>query len=310
VTTTPKPRWFQFSLRTLLVVFTVFCGPGGWIAYERQNAKQGAQSKKTLESLGGKFEFDARRPVRPRWLRAILGDNRYADAVAFTLSPEHSRDQMLLVRTGRRYLGRNPVQPSGESIAGLAHFPRLKTVDLDWTMMDDRALADLAAAAELVDLSLTGTKISDSGLRHLRHLEKLEKLRLGQTMISDAGLEHLSKLVKLRELDLSQTAVTDLGLASLKGLPELEVLNLSGTLIQGPGLAHVERLTRLHTLNLQTTGVGSAELKRLARMRNLKVLYLYGTKFSKAERNELRRPFRPARSITEKANQRVGLPLP
>ena len=31
----PKRRWYQFSLKTLLVVMTLLCvGPGGYVAYE------------------------------------------------------------------------------------------------------------------------------------------------------------------------------------------------------------------------------------------------------------------------------------
>jgi hypothetical protein len=48
-----KRRWFQFSLRSLLIGVTIFCLVGGWLGRELFIARQRLDTLKWLESQGG-----------------------------------------------------------------------------------------------------------------------------------------------------------------------------------------------------------------------------------------------------------------
>jgi hypothetical protein len=48
-----KRRWFQFSLRTLLIVITAYCVFGGWIGHETAIARQREAVRKWIERQGG-----------------------------------------------------------------------------------------------------------------------------------------------------------------------------------------------------------------------------------------------------------------
>src|SRR6185369_13064431 len=74
MTARPKRRWYQFSLKTLLVVLTLLClGPGGYVVYEHGRARAQKGAVEAIEKLGGKVRYD---PVRWPALRQILrGDS-------------------------------------------------------------------------------------------------------------------------------------------------------------------------------------------------------------------------------------------
>jgi hypothetical protein len=49
----PKLRWFQFSLRTLLVFVTLCAIPCSWLAVKMQQAKRQREAVVAIEKLGG-----------------------------------------------------------------------------------------------------------------------------------------------------------------------------------------------------------------------------------------------------------------
>ena len=71
-----KRRWFQFSLRSLLLAMLVFGCAFGWIAHERQRAWEGQQAVLAIEKAGGEISLK-QEGARPPWLAAILGDDSY-----------------------------------------------------------------------------------------------------------------------------------------------------------------------------------------------------------------------------------------
>src|SRR5208282_2405442 len=72
---TPKPklRWFQFSLRTLLVFVTLCAIPCSWLAIVVQQAKRERAAVATIEKLGGRVVWT--NPIGPVWLRSVLGND-------------------------------------------------------------------------------------------------------------------------------------------------------------------------------------------------------------------------------------------
>ena len=54
----PKLRWYQFSLRSLLLFF-LFCSvPFGWLGARMQNARRQRESVEAITKLGGCVVYD------------------------------------------------------------------------------------------------------------------------------------------------------------------------------------------------------------------------------------------------------------
>lgn len=184
--TKPKRRWFQYSLRTLLIVMTIIAVGLGWWSHK---ARQQREAVAALEKAGGLavYDFQERQldkpPYWPRWLIGILGIDYFADVTA----------------------------------AGSTEiFPALA--------MTNAALEPLGALPRLRALNLDTTQISDEGMQHLKRFHALEWLNLNSTQVTDAGLEQLKDLRGLKELNLTQTRVTDAGVKRLKqALPNCDI---------------------------------------------------------------------------------------
>jgi len=152
-TSEPKLRWFQFSLRTLLVFVTVCAIPCSWLAVRMREAerKQAERAKrlaaedklaKPIKDLGGMVWFKPQ--CVPNGDRVDLFDSEVTDAAL-----EHIR-----------------------------WWPDIKVLRLDQTQVTDAGLEHLKGLSQLQRLSLDGTQVTDAGLEHLKGLSQLQKLCL------------------------------------------------------------------------------------------------------------------------------------
>jgi hypothetical protein len=204
---TPKRRWFQFSVRALLVFVTLCAIPCSWIAVKLQQARRQREGVAAIEKLGGtvlydwqteldaKGQYNNQRPG-PKWLRTVLGDDFFQSVYA---------------------------------------------VDLTDTRVRDKDLGKLKGWSKLEELQIDGTRVTDAGLEHLKDLGRLRTLSLGLTGVTDAGLENLKGLNLLRMLSLDATHVTDTGLEHLKRLSQLEKLFLGDTRITDAGVKKLQQ---------------------------------------------------------------------
>jgi hypothetical protein len=62
---TPKRRWFQFRLRSLLVLVTIAAVACGLLVYQRRKI---AERREALASLGVRLENVTLQPARRLWL--------------------------------------------------------------------------------------------------------------------------------------------------------------------------------------------------------------------------------------------------
>lgn len=219
ITTPPKRRWFQFSLRMMLIVMTLLClGPGGYVAYEQSKAREQKRAVAAILKLGGSVDYDETVSVRPRLVRLILGDETFGNVNHVDLHPLiHDDAESGSVRK------KQPIVDG--DLKHLRSFPRLHYLSLDRCgQITDAGLADLAGISSLEEIYLGRTQITDAGLRHLAGLTGLEHLWLHDTQVSDAGLVQLTELTKLRRLYLHNTLVTPQGVRELqKALPNCRI---------------------------------------------------------------------------------------
>lgn len=142
--------------------------------------------------------------------------------------------------------------------------PKLWTIDLRNTPLENEHLSPLANLTDLGDLNLSGTLITD-----VPSLAKLEYLDLSGTAITD--LWPLTRLLNLRKLKLGKTFISDP--SPLENLTNLEKLDLSDTLITDVSL--LGNFKNLTALNLSDTAI--TDILPLANLRSLNALYLKNT---------------------------------
>jgi hypothetical protein len=201
-----RRRWFQYSLRTLLVVTTLCAIACSWLGVELQQARRQREAVVALEKLGGTVRYD--------W---------QFDTQGYGLPSPQPPGQPLL----RRLLGDD-------------FFQSAHAVYLNGTQVGDSGLENFKGMSQLDALFLNDTPVTGAGLEHLLGLGKLRRLHLSRTQVGDADLKHFEGMSQLEELYLDGTDVTDAGLLQLKGLNRLEVLFIGRTQVTDAGIEKLQ----------------------------------------------------------------------
>ena len=99
-----KLRWYQYRLRTLLLVVLLMSLPLSWLAVKMDRVKKERKAVAEIVTLGGRVEYDYQlqhrrlhsgvrnlrsmrdlpkpaKPPGPMWLRKVLGDDFFATVV-------------------------------------------------------------------------------------------------------------------------------------------------------------------------------------------------------------------------------------
>jgi hypothetical protein len=208
-----KRRWFQFSMRTLLIGVVIVAIPCAWLGRRIDEKRKERRAVETIRKLGGAVYYNyemetdfeppqdrhfSAEPYGSGWLRKILGDDFFSD-------------------------------PTVAMVAGD-----------DWS---DDDLACFEALPTLKSFRLgPALRITDVGLAHLENLTQLERLCLSSRGITDAALVHVKPMSKLRILLVTMSpSVGDGGLVHLKGLKQLKNLNVRGTAITIEAVAELQK---------------------------------------------------------------------
>jgi hypothetical protein len=239
-----RRRFWQFSLRTLLVLITVF---SLWLGLWVKDARRKKEALDAVLQMRGFVEYahqfpggkrgggkrnDKAEPTAPAWLRKSLGDEYFVRAVGLQFAEVPIRDEDLVhvgVLTDLEYL--SFLAGRGEKITcpGLAHLrnlTQLRSLDLLAHPITDDSLPLLEPLTQLEYVDLRSTRITDEGLKHLKLLKALRSVALSNNQISDAGLRYLKDLPNLKSLTLRYTKVTDEGLQDLQqALPNCRIIH-------------------------------------------------------------------------------------
>lgn len=262
---TSTRRWFQFSLRSFLIVVIAISAAMGLIARKRHYI---AERRRALEEPESRFRADRQQPGWRVWL---LGDDSPQYANSMCLMGDKVTDdtvKYLEDLTELRYLNLYSTKITAAGWVHLRKLTNLESFNFDGTLVTDEALACLGKLTLLRELELSNIDghtpwFTDQGLAHLKDMTRLEVLSLDDTDITDAGLAHLQSLKRLSKLSLCDTKVSDAGLVHLRSLINLEELNLSGTQITDAGLAELRGLASLKHLVVARTKVTEAGLREL-----------------------------------------------
>lgn len=262
----------QFSLRTLLVIVTVF---GVWLGRVVENARDQRIATESILQVRGQVKYDYQirgeiEPPGPKWLRRLIGDDYFCTVVeaTFDFEPPRADDHAL------RYINR------------LRH---LRSLDLQETQITDAGLAHLEGLDSLRRLNLERTAVTGAGLQHISRLRQLEWLCLRNARATNCGMA-LSQMTHLTHLDLTHTGVTDDDARHLRSLRKLRWLSLGGaTKITDASLITVGGLTELEWLSLGATQATDAGASHLCHLHTLTFLDTWGTRITAGAKQQLRR---------------------
>ena len=236
----PKRRWYQFSLRTLIVSVVIGGAVFGWIGMRmnqaRDNRERVAAVEKAVDEIGtprGEVESEYKQLRSATCLEELFDDPGSPD---------------------------DPVGVLNVSIVTLS--------GTDVTDADLEHLKEFTDLKQLALCSMFHFFISGSG----RSADDPPQL----FDVTDTGLEHLKSLTNLEDLGLADSKITDAGLEHLKGLTKLTSLSLRNTDVTDAGLEHVKELTNMRTLHLHETNVTAAGVRKLKQaLPNCKIVHDY-----------------------------------
>lgn len=166
----PKRRWFQFSLRTLLLLTTLSAVLLGiWTTYVAPYRAQ-RRAAAALQTLGA--DLYERPADGPAWIRTLVGEKDF-------------------VKVHECWIMFKPISDNDlQHLKALTKLQTLHLMDLD---ISDAGLAHLKGLTNLRILTLYKIQVTDAGLVHLKGLTNLHLLVVQETQVTDAGLADLKK---------------------------------------------------------------------------------------------------------------------
>lgn len=298
ITSGPRRRWSQLSLRTVLLIVALVSVPLAWFGSRLREARNEVRGIEALRAADGTFYYDYeydptkdalvnpdgdpnwlpvsnRPPPGPHWLNRLFGRNVFAhvDYVAF----EGDADAVWKNLHSFGHLRALEVTDGPIASTQLRHVGALSTLRvllLPRTQIADAALIHLQSLTQLEVLDLSGTKVTGRGLGYLSELRGLHVLALSDTLVDDDGMKSIAALPQLERLYLRRTRVGDGGLRHLARMRCLRLLDLRSTQVTDNGLEYLQSLKELEQLCLGDTHITARGLPHLAVMRGLKGVLL------------------------------------
>ena len=156
--------WFQFSIRSLLILAVAVAAACSWMRAEVRKAEKQKEVVAAISALEGS-----------------VVDDWDIDTETYSLYGP-PRSVRRINRVGPQCLS---------DFLGHAFFARVSQVNLGHRDVTDAGLESVKRLSELEWLDLELTNITDAGLERIKGLSKLRALQLRCTKVTDAGLGQL-----------------------------------------------------------------------------------------------------------------------
>ncbi len=228
----PRRRWFQFSVRSVLIAMTLF---GVWFGLRMDRARRQQKAVAVLRERGGvlyesQFQceglsarFGKAAPWGPKWLRAIVGDDFFDRVRAAWLTES----------------------PNDDDLTYLRDLPDIESLIISSNYVTGKGVEHLQGLTSLKELILGRNKLTDADLAHLEPLQELRYLNVLCSM-SDRAVESLAALKNLEELYIYDAAVSSTGRHTVHELGRPTVLNT----IEEPLVSVLDYLMNYHDIPL------------------------------------------------------------
>lgn len=310
----PQRRWFQFGLRTLLVMMLVFCCGLGWLSMRRSQSKQAWKRIADARELGISFNViyrsDCWRPqksLQEQWLEEWLWVTFPLASGSATMS--FSEDPQTAVQELRKYPHLKELEFSyidnftDEHLACLSEFKNLTRLELcelpisgnglahlhgntsleilevkDCENLADEAIYSIPKLPSLTRLKIENCPLTGVSLGHLATAcPKLETLILNKVPLTLEGFQEIGTIHSLKSLTLEESGVTSDGLGYLSDLAQLQEISFYGAYINDLGLEHLSKHPRLENLPLQKMSITDAGMTHISILQELKTVNLEET---------------------------------
>jgi hypothetical protein len=192
--------WFQYSLRSLLLLTLAVAVVCSWMSVEVKKAKQQAAAVAAATGLHGVLVWYGNAPdpsdTPPKgqsqtaaWLWRLVGADFFAEPSCAEWVPECAPE------SGAKIAPRDPKNVGDIAAERLGHLPQLRAVSLSESAVTDEGLRHISRLAHLRVLELVETGVSDTGLRHLEGLKQLETLNVSGTNVTGDGVRRLQRVL-------------------------------------------------------------------------------------------------------------------
>jgi hypothetical protein len=273
-----RRRWYQFSLRTLLMTVVIPSVALGLFAARWHRARRQLVAVSVIRGCGGDVLYDFEverdrdgdlvhhtsfRSSVPSWLLHPLGEDFFHGVaiaeVRFERAIRAEDPEELAKATGDlrdlevlTFFGFDHAL-NFEYLRGLT---KVRELTITIPPLETRDFNVIAQMKKLEVLHCSHQRIDGAAASHLGGLPKLRKFTaINGSMVDDEALEKLSRCRSLKELTICHTDITDVGVRHLATLPNLEWLDLDGTQVTDMGLNAVSKIQSLRFLNLEGTKI-------------------------------------------------------
>ena len=167
-------RRFQFGLRSILVVMTLFCLLIGAVAQPLLKARKHRQLLAQLEDLGARISSQG----------SVMREYSVGQQLLSPFGSKYDRDYLYRID----FSGASIVD---DDLALLEQLPYLYRLNLSGTKVTDTGIDSVAACSTLYELDLSNTQVTDAGALKLRSLQSLAWLKTTGTAVTYDALTEL-----------------------------------------------------------------------------------------------------------------------
>ncbi len=251
-----KRRWFQFSLRTLVVVMLLVSLVLGYWGYARRRAQRQWEAVRTIREAGGDVNVNNEYIEDPSSDKSLMSELR------------HWRKRLEIECPAVTAIKVSLFNQSGKDIMPyLRDLPQLKEITLHGDWLDDEGMKGLSGCTNLIHLDIESDQITDVGVLGIAGNKNLQKLRVSSEQLTDRGMAVVAQLPKLESLVWPSANTTGNGLVHLRSHPQLTHLGICVTVDSDIGFEHLSTCTKLKTLVVHgpntLTSRGISALSRL-----------------------------------------------
>ncbi len=311
-----KRRWFQYSLRSLLVLTLIVAALSAWLGKHIMRASTQRPIVAKIAASGGTVGYDYQ--IHPEFnivdqsqtapgsklVRWVFGDDIYATVnVVFLNDPKTSDADIVNLHKLPDLLdvSLNGRGVTDACIDDLLRIPKLRAVALMDTGITPEGIRHLSSCDALQSLTVLGSSVTDQHLQHLPAFPNLQHIQivrssmtddgmnsLGQMdlatldiftapAVTDKGFESLANLQNLLQLRVLRTAMTDRAMGTIGRFRKLRYLQLDNHSLTDSGLRNLSSLTELEKLQLGHTQLANDGLRALSNAKQLRYLDISGT---------------------------------
>ncbi|MGV3605372.1 MAG: leucine-rich repeat domain-containing protein [Planctomycetaceae bacterium] len=261
----PPRRWFQFRLRTLMLVMLILPSSLGWLAQARSKSQKSWANVEALKPSCRTLE-NIDRFANPWWERSLGIDlPRVEEQLEIWLQTDDEE------------------KSQADVLQHLSSFSHLKSLTISCPQCSAESLGPLTQLPGLVELKLDLGNVGDEPmslptLPHLKHLEVgvVEKIFSYEIFSATPFLESL--ILDVDDKDLKSTR----GLGVLKGLKRLRIHHCGLAFDEevspsmNPLLVELGTLSELEDLELSIDIQSGVSIKPLTQLKKLKRLSIDG----------------------------------